>query len=119
MGVPVGYGLPGWLDTETFLSADETRALGQLVVYLEDGKCCRCKNRPAKEMAHIARKGMGGQQKGKDGPRVALCVECHDQVDESSAYTMAVGRDERAVYWTTESGITRQFLGVLRKADDE
>jgi hypothetical protein len=90
----VGYGLPWWLDTVRYLTADETRALGdQLARTTVHALCPACHKRPATDKAHIARKGMGGQRQG--GPMVPLCRACHTGdggVDRCADVTLAVER---------------------------
>ncbi len=94
MSVAVGYGLPYWLDTEKYLSADETRALGEVVVG-QSWRCSRpgCTEWRKIERAHVVRKGAGGKKKGTTGPTVCMCDPHHDEIDEHRAsLTMAVER---------------------------
>lgn len=95
--VPVGSGLPAWLDTEKFLSADETRDLGESIVlsarHIYTGKCLICDAAPATDKAHVARKQMGGRPNGA-GPVLPLCRACHDDLDTTEAWCVAVERPE-------------------------
>lgn len=68
--IPVGYGLPWWVDTEHYLSADETRSLGSWALGEAGDPCPLCGVRRATDRAHIVRKGMGGSK--EDGPQVFI-----------------------------------------------
>lgn len=107
--IPVGQGLPSWVDTSVYLSADETRELpdadcGDAAV------CSRCFGRPMwTEKAHVARKQMGGRKKA--GPTVRLCQACHTEIDQHpETMTMAVGRRDHAIVLLTRDG-TEQVIG--------
>lgn len=121
----MGYGLPGWLDTDRYLTADETRALGaQLARPVTPGLCPACHRRPPTDKAHIARKGMGGSREG--GPMVPLCRDCHtgpEGVDRQGASTLAVERETVTTFlphpspahrvWLVHQHGTAQVLGYL------
>lgn len=96
--IPNGSGQPVWVDTRDYLSADETRALGNHVI----GQAARCSVLGCihfgGERAHIARKQLGGRQPGKDGPRVRMCALHHAEVDQHAAtMCLAVRRSDHAV----------------------
>ena len=101
---PIGYGLPAWLDTRVYLSADETRAMGEW----DRGNsryCSRCGvSGHHTERAHIVRKGAGGKPKGTTGPTVRLCVECHDLLDDHANKTLAVKRGTNRPVWLEYGG---------------
>ena len=100
---PVGYGLPAWLDTNVYLNAEETRALGEFE-YGRREACSRCGQSGKTEGAHIVRKGMGGKPKGTTGPRVVLCFECHDLLDDHANLTLAVKRGTNRPVWLEYGG---------------
>jgi len=104
----IGYGLPWWLPAE-YLSADETRALGEPLVGRNDGRCCICTVNPATDGAHVIRKGMGGRQDNlPQGPIVGLCRPCHtgpEGVDRKGNQTMAVRDDGRIDLLVEHDGV--------------
>lgn len=106
MSVPVGHGLPVWLDTELYLSADETRLMPNVCHWPEDysvnwrtGRCPICHGWKTLQRAHIVRVGSSGARKsGTDGPQIGVCFECHSEVDSHQASkTFAVRRFDRAI----------------------
>jgi hypothetical protein len=65
------------------------------------------------EGAHVVRKGAGGKPKGTTGPRVVLCVLCHDDVDDHANRCLAVRHDGRPVMLThSAGGVTEWELHV-------
>jgi hypothetical protein len=113
----VGLGLPGWLPTDVYLTADETRNLPPHRRSNGSGFCLRCERLPSGptfhlEGAHIVRKMMGGRGDGRTGPTVELCPACHHELDADAQQTMAVRRDSRAVVWLTkrDGEITEEAL---------
>lgn len=97
--IPVGSGLPHWLPTELYLSADETRALDP-IRYGGYGMCGICGNPPSAptfqlEGAHIWRGGMSGKKNA--GPTVEVCHPCHQGrygVDRVGDATLAIRRSD-------------------------
>lgn len=113
MAVPVGYGLPWWLDTDVYLSADEVRSLGTFCLGSPGDRCPVCMERVATDRAHIARKGIGGSK--HEGPSIALCRECHtgsDGLDRQEGWTIAIRRDGQ-VCVVEASGSWRPLCAVL------
>ena len=101
---PVGYGLPVWLDTALYLSADEVRALGSFEIGSRD-RCAfpGCGLWPI-EAAHIARKGAGGQK--HDGPQILVCRDHHVTVDgHPEKLCFAIRRSDKAVGCLNLAGI--------------
>ncbi|MEN6431064.1 MAG: hypothetical protein ABFC80_09540 [Coriobacteriales bacterium] len=95
----IGYGLPYWLPDE-YMTAEETRALGELDLWASHMYCSWCGKSPdyrGLQRAHIARKGMGRRPKGTTGPSLRLCARCHYEVDHDADVTMAVRRSDRMV----------------------
>lgn len=91
---PVGYGLPGWLDTDVYLSAPELRSLGEFCIGEIGDVCPVCRVRRATDRAHMARKGMGGSR--EEGPTIAICRECHtgdNGLDRQEGWAIAIRRD--------------------------
>jgi hypothetical protein len=98
--IPVGHGLPGWLDTRVYFSADETRRLFRDRLGVE-GLCTLNPNHTGRiEGAHIVRKMMGGR-KGGEGPMVLLCETCHDYLDDRRHVSLAVQRGTLEVCYLT------------------
>lgn len=116
---PVGSGLPAWVDTDVYLTADEVRDLPEKR-YGGIGVCLICGKPPSGptfllEGAHIARKMMGGRKKA--GPTVEICQPCHtgpDGIDRRGGRTLAVRRDTlRPVLLTlSDDGIVERRLMV-------
>jgi hypothetical protein len=103
---PVGHGLPWWLPTDLYMTADETRSLPPTRHTNGRGTCLRCDRLPGGptfrlEGAHAVRKMMGGRGDGKEGPTAELCPECHHELDADPNQTLAVRRDTEAVVWLT------------------
>jgi len=100
----VGHGLVAWLPTDDYLSADETRALGETVY--RGYRCLfaflRHPETPSPyklERAHIVRRMAGGRHDTlSTGPQVLLCRNCHTWLDSTRYATLAVGRADQAVY---------------------
>ena len=103
----IGYGLPAWLPDD-YLNAEETRALGEFE-YGVRGVCSFCGRHGITEGAHVVRKGAGGKPKGTTGPRVVLCVLCHDDVDDHANRCLAVRRDGRPVMLTHSAGVVTEW----------
>ena len=110
---PVGHGLPFWLDTDEYLSADETRALGKVVFKDKrtsdnwgSGVCVRCGHWKRLQGAHVVRVGSSGHRKrGTDGPKARLCYDCHTDIDQHQAtMTMAVRRRDHALCLVLRDG---------------
>lgn len=84
--IPVGYGLPVWLDTDVYLSADEVRDLGSYEIGTRAACAFPGCNGYKIEAAHVARKGMGGvplkDGKPHDGPQLLVCKGHHVSVDD-------------------------------------
>jgi len=94
-----GYGLPCWLPSD-YLTADETRALGELDLWASQTTCSCCGKAPdyrGLQRAHIIRKGMGGRPKGTTGPTLRLRARCHYEIDNNGDVTMAVRRSDMMV----------------------
>jgi hypothetical protein len=96
--IPIGYGLPFWLPTRVYLSAEETRHLPP-TRHTNGGTCLVCGNPPcgptfALEGAHIVTKGSGGRRDKKEGPTVEACYKCHHvTLHGGGNITLAVRRD--------------------------
>jgi len=110
MPEPVGYGLPAWLDTDEYMTADEVRALGETEHMQPSRVCPVCCSMRATDRAHVVRKGMGGKPKGTTGPTVMVCRTCHEAVDRHEDASFAVKRDSRALVLLTSRGATVHFL---------
>jgi len=95
--IPVGSGLPWWIDTLIYLSADEVRELpsqdlgrtdfGEVVKHY----CCACHRFHGAEKAHIADKQAGGRK--HDGPTIRVCQEIHREVHAHGNISFAIRRD--------------------------
>lgn len=114
---PVGSGLPIWLDTEHYLSADETRQLPSTDIQSPFGRslCLLCaalrlKQNTPTQKAHVARKQMGGRKKGTDGPQARLCLPCHHGVDNDVSQTLAIRRSDNALVHLIDYGKTVRVL---------
>jgi hypothetical protein len=98
---PVGFGLPWFVDTRVYFSADETRALPPTRYSNGRGTCLICGEPPGGptfrlEGAHVANKGAGGRGDGKEGPTVEICYACHQGqrgLHRHGNRTLAVARD--------------------------
>jgi hypothetical protein len=49
---------------------------------------------------------MGGKPKGTTGPRVVLCVACHDLLDDHGSTTVAIIRGTNRPVWLEYDGET-------------
>ena len=97
----VGHGLPWWLP-EGFLKVEQTLALGEVDLHLnEHGLCPRCYCYAPLDPAHIVDKQMGGRPKGS-GPTVRICRSCHDLLHFSNdgiQRTLAIREKDGGVCW--------------------
>lgn len=107
------YGQVVWLPGG-FLSADATRALGELDLFAADEHCALCHAWAPLQRGHIIRKGLGGRPKGSTGPTLRLCEPCHTRVDRHGSETLAVSEDgEVCLLSLTYGGVSRRSLGVF------
>lgn len=119
--IPVGSGMPSWLDTTTYLAADETRALPSVRLG-GFGVCLICGQPPgpptfALEGAHIATKQAGGRRKGKDGPQAECCWACHQGpggLHSRGDRCLAVRRDTGEVVLLTNYGDEKKLARPVR-----
>ena len=106
-----GYGLPAFLSAD-YLTADETRALGERDLWRDHTRCGNPPDWRGLERAHIIRRGMGGKPSGTTGPTLRLCADCHHNIDHNASVTMAVRRRDMMVCIVnrngdvTETGVT-------------
>lgn len=110
MAVPVGDGLPGWLDTDEYLSGPEVSALPSADISHPEGRdiCLYCGKTGPTQKAHVRRKQAGGRK--ADGPQGRLCFPCHDHLDNQASETLAIRRADLALCYLTHRGAVCRVL---------